>query len=62
MLVNITVNQDGFIGIWIDKPKKLKNIWKGNFAYVNSLVNKKIKDFVEESQMNWESEIVSIPI
>lgn len=62
MLVNITVNQNGFIGVWLDEPKRLKNVWKGKFPFVNYLVYKKIKNIVKESQMNWESDFITIPL
>lgn len=62
MLVSITVNQDGFIGMWMSKPERIGNIWKSKYPFINSLCYEKIKKFVEETQMNWTSEPVAIPI
>lgn len=62
MLITITVNQNGSIGIWLDIPERLTNRWSGKFAYTNILVYKKIKKLVEEANMTWISEPLTIPI
>lgn len=62
MLVNITVNQDGFVGVWMTKPERYGNIWKSKYAFINSLCYDKIKKLVEETQMNWSSDPIIIPI
>ncbi len=62
MLIYITLNQDGFIGMWVDKPERYGNKWKAKLAFVNSLAYNKVKRIITETQMNWESDPMVIPV
>ena len=54
----VYVNKNGFIGMSLDEPKKdLKNgKWKVKYPYVNSLLYNSVKQIVEKTNMNWQSE------
>ena len=62
MLVYLTVNQSGFIGIWFDEPKRKGNKWIAKFPFINALIYKNVKRIITETQMNWESDYITIPI
>lgn len=62
MLIHITVNKNGFIGMWANKPERHTNKWKGKLAFINSTAYNKVKRIVEETNMNWESEPIAIPV
>jgi hypothetical protein len=62
MLINITVNKNGEIGIWLDQPIRKDKVWKGKFPYINSICYKQVKKIVKETQMDWFSDYLSIPI
>lgn len=48
--------------MWVDKPERYGNKWKAKLAFVNSLAYNKVKRIITETQMNWESDPMVIPV
>ena len=53
-----SINKNGFINVSIDEPTRneLKGKWDYKYPFVNSIVYTRIKDIIEHSHLNWESE------
>lgn len=58
MLINyyITVNEDGFINMSIDEPRRDKHKWIYKEGYVNSLVYDYTKNIVEQNCLSFKDE------
>lgn len=62
IIINLTANQTGFLGVWLDEPIKGKSNWQGKFMYCNSILYSKMKSFAKEANINFNSEPVVLSI
>lgn len=63
-LIFVTLDKKNNIYLWLDEPKREsdKDVYKGQYLYLNSIRYKEISELVKKSSLTWNSEPVVFEI